>query len=195
AQASAAPSRPEQDGHAPVPAWARDRVKSALDGENPTVLTRLDGGFACIGDVQFLPGYCILITDDPEASRLSDLPRRQRLQFLADTERLGEAVERVCARRDPAFRRINVEIQGNMDGFLHAHVWPRYDWEPTEFHDHPVGRYPDERWDEQETRLGPQHEQLRAEILAELNRLIHDPAQAAATVPAQRRGPDGNGAH
>ncbi len=38
----------------------RDRLGSALRGENPTVLRRLDAGFAVIDDTQFLPGYCVL---------------------------------------------------------------------------------------------------------------------------------------
>ena len=83
-------------------AWRRDRVGSALRGENPTVLRRLTGGFAVMGDVQFLPGYSVLITDTPGADRLTDLPRPQRLAFLADVELLGEAVQNVCADRDPA---------------------------------------------------------------------------------------------
>lgn len=149
--------------------WQHDRVRSALAGQNPTVLARMDAGFAVIGDAQFLPGYCVLITDDPEASRLSDLPRERRLAFLADMERLGEAVERVCARRDSAFRRVNIEIQGNLDGFLHAHVWPRYDWEPAENLDHPVARYDDTRWNDPATRLGAQHDELRTELAAELD--------------------------
>jgi diadenosine tetraphosphate (Ap4A) HIT family hydrolase len=96
------------------------------------VLRRLSAGFAVIGDNQHLPGYCVLITDDPSADRLTDLPRERRLAFLADMDLLGEAVARVCARRDPGFRRINYEILGNLDAFLHAHVRPRYDWEPAE---------------------------------------------------------------
>ena len=74
--------------------WKRDRVGSALRGENPTVLARLDAGFAVIGDVQFLPGYCVFISDDPGADRLTDLPRERRLAFLAGAERLAEAVGR-----------------------------------------------------------------------------------------------------
>lgn len=55
--------------------WRSDRVWAALLGENPTVLRRLDAGFAVIGDVQFLPGYSVLITDTPGTDRLTDLPR------------------------------------------------------------------------------------------------------------------------
>lgn len=92
--------------------WRADRIGAALRGANPTVLRRLAEGFAVIGDVQFLPGYCVLLTDTPNAQRLTDLPRPRRLRFLADMELLGEAVERVCARHDPAFRRVNPRCAG-----------------------------------------------------------------------------------
>ncbi|GAA3545003.1 hypothetical protein GCM10022295_28680 [Streptomyces osmaniensis] len=105
--------------------WRTDRIGAALRGENPTVLRRLEAGFAVIGDVQFLPGYSVLLVDEPGVRRLSDLPRGKRLSFLSDMDRLGEAVERACLRLDPGFRRVNLEILGNTDPFLHAHVWPR----------------------------------------------------------------------
>lgn len=151
--------------------WRADRVGAALRGENPTVLRRLGAGFAVIGDVQFLPGYAVLITHTPGVDRLTDLPVVRRRQFLADAERLAEAVQTVCARRDDAFGRINLEIQGNYDRFLHAHVWPRYDWEPPERVWRPVALYPLERWRDPVTALGPQHDDLRAAIAAELDLL------------------------
>lgn len=150
--------------------WKRDRVGSALRGENPTVLTRIDAGFAVIGDVQFLPGYCVFISDDPQADRLTDLPRDRRLAFLAGAERLAEAVETVCRRRDADFRRTNLEIQGNHDAFLHAHVWPRYSWE-GELARGPVGAYDAGRWSDPATALGAGHDDLREELVAELARL------------------------
>ena len=130
---------------------------AALRGDNPTVLRRMTSGFAVIGDVQFLPGYCVLITDTPGVDRLTDLPRDRRLAFLDDLERLGEAVQTVCARRDPAFRRINLEILGNTDPFLHAHVWPRYEWEGAAVAAKPVWLYPPTEWSEPspQTALGP----------------------------------------
>ncbi|WP_159770358.1 HIT family protein [Streptomyces sp. HM190] len=151
--------------------WRRDRIGSALRGENPTVLRRLDAGFAVIGDVQFLPGYAVLLVDDPAVTRLSELPRPRRLAFLSDMERLGEAVERACVRLDPAFRRVNLEILGNTDPFLHAHVWPRYAWEPAESVGRPVWLYPPERWSDPRYALGPRHETLRAVLGEELDRL------------------------
>lgn len=154
--------------------WRLDRIGSALHGANPTVLRRLDAGFAVIGDVQFLPGYSVLLVDDPGVHRLSDLARPRRLAFLSDMDRIGEAVERACSRADPAFRRVNLEILGNTDVFLHAHVWPRFSWEPGELVGRPVWLYPRERWSDQRFALGPKHDGLRKAITAELNRLCAD---------------------
>lgn len=151
--------------------WRMDRIGAALKGENPTVLRRLTSGFAVIGDVQFLPGYSVLLVDEPAVQRLSDLPRSKRLWFLSDMDQLGEAVERACRRLDPAFRRVNLEILGNRDPFLHAHVWPRYEWEPAEMVGAPVWLYPRERWSDERFRFGPQHDVLRKAIGSELDRL------------------------
>jgi len=148
-----------------------DRIGTALRGENPTVLRRLESGFAVIGDVQFLPGYSVLLADDPGVQRLSDLPRTKRLAFLSDMDQLGEAVERACGRLDPAFRRVNLEILGNTDPFLHAHVWPRYEWEPAELAGEPVWLYPRSRWGDEQFALGPQHDVLRDAIGSELDAL------------------------
>lgn len=148
--------------------WRRDRIGSALRGENPTVLARLPGGFAVMGDVQWLPGYCVLLTDDPAVDRLTDLPRPKRLVYLESMERLGEAVEKACAEADSAFRRINLEILGNTDAILHAHIWPRYDWEPADILGRPVWLYPETHWTDPVHALGPQQESLRAAITAKL---------------------------
>lgn len=154
--------------------WREDRIGTALRGRNPTVLRRLDTGFAVIGDVQFLPGYSVLLVDESGVDRLSDLPRARRLGFLADMDRLGEAVENACRAADPAFRRVNLEILGNTDPFLHAHIWPRYEWEPPELVGKPVWLYPHERRKDPRYALGPQHDPLRAAITAELNGAHHD---------------------
>lgn len=151
--------------------WRMDRIGSALRGENPAVLRRLTAGFAVIGDVQFLPGYSVLLVDDPQVERLSDLPRDKRLAFLSDMDQLGEAVERASRRLDAAFRRVNLEILGNTDGFLHAHVWPRFEWEPTDLAGVPVWRYPRDRWTDKQFALGPRHDPLRKAIGDELDRL------------------------
>lgn len=148
--------------------WRADRIGSAHRGTNPTVLARLPAGFAVIGDVQWLPGYCLLLSDDPEATRLSDLAPSARGTYLSSVAVLAEAVERAGAEADPAFRRVNIEILGNADDYLHTHVWPRYTWEPPEVSWRPVWLYPLDRWADPATALGPQHDDLRAAITSHL---------------------------
>jgi diadenosine tetraphosphate (Ap4A) HIT family hydrolase len=177
---SVLPCRGGRDRFAPRPLgtvipmaddWRYNRIGAARRGENPTVLRELRAGYAVIGDVQFLPGYCVLLVNRTGIDRLTDLPRSERRAFLEDMEHLGEAVERTCARRDPAFRRVNLEILGNSDPYLHAHVWPRYDWEPGGLARYPVWLHPWERWTDPETLLGDRHDDLRRAITDELDRL------------------------
>ncbi|MFE3193692.1 diadenosine tetraphosphate hydrolase [Nocardia sp. NPDC059240] len=149
-----------------------DRIGSAHRGENPTVLRRLTSGFAMIGETQFLPGYSLLLTDDPSTQRLSDLPRGKRLAFLTEMDALAEAVERACRATDPAFRRVNLEILGNYEPYLHAHIWPRFDWEPADLVQGPVWLYPRENWTDPHHTLGPQHTPLQNLITEELDRTI-----------------------
>jgi diadenosine tetraphosphate (Ap4A) HIT family hydrolase len=148
--------------------WQLDRIRSALCGENPTVLARMPGGFAVIGDVQWLPGYRVLLTDRPEVTRLSDLSVLEQHDYLASMAALASAVEGACREADPGFRRVNLEILGNTDPFLHAHVWPRYEWEPAELVGRPVWLYPAERWSDPAYALGAEHDELRADIARRL---------------------------
>lgn len=134
-------------------------------------MAELDASYAVIGDVQFLPGYSLALTKRPGVERLTDLPRAERLRYLADVELVAEAVETVCRRLDPAFRRVNIEILGNTDPFLHCHIWPRYEWEPPEIVGKPVWLYDAARWQDPVTALGPQHDDLRAALTAEVLRL------------------------
>lgn len=155
--------------------WREDRVRSAIEGRNPTVLAELDASYAVIGDVQFLPGYSLALTKTPGVDRLSDLPRAERVRYLADVDLVADAVETVCRRFDSAYRRINVEILGNTDAFLHCHIWPRYEWEPEELVSKPVWLYPADRWRDPSAALGPAHDELRAALAAEV-RLRRDSA-------------------
>ncbi len=149
--------------------WRSDRIGSALRGENPTVLRRLPSAFAVMGDPQWLPGYCVLLSDDPDVDRVSALPKGKQTEYLQSMALLGSAVERACQDKDKDFLRVNLEILGNADAFLHAHVWPRYRWEPADLVKRPVWLYPVDRWADTTTALGPQHDELRAAITAHLD--------------------------
>jgi diadenosine tetraphosphate (Ap4A) HIT family hydrolase len=127
---------PAQD----LPEWKRDPIGTAERGENPTAILRMRSGFAVMGWQQFLPGYALLL-GIPKFARLEDMPRAQRAIFLEDMGLLGEAVAKVC---NPL--RMNYSIYGNTDAYVHAYVFPRYDWEPAERITRPVWQYPPEMW-------------------------------------------------
>lgn len=122
--------------------WRSDRIGSAERGENPMVLARLRSGFAVLGDTQFLPGYCLPLAC-PRAPDLGSLSLEARAAFLLDMSLLGDAVAAACG---PDRVRTNDSIYGNTDRYLHAHVFPRYAWEPDERRPYPVWQYPADRW-------------------------------------------------
>ncbi len=92
-------------------------------GESPKLVARMASGFAVMADFQYLPGYCLLLAN-PLVDQLNDLEGHRRDQYLRDMALLGDAVRGAtdCAR-------INYGTYGNLDPFLHTHVWPRYEWE------------------------------------------------------------------
>ena len=149
-------------------AWKSDRIGTARAGTNPTVLAKLPQSYAVIGDTQFLPGYCVLLVDAPGIDRLTDLPKPARLEFLESMDTLGQAVQAACGAEDPLFRRMNYEILGNTDAFLHAHLFPRYEWEAEEHVGRPVWLYDPAEFYGAGAALSARHDKLRRRIVAEL---------------------------
>ena len=151
--------------------WRQDRIGSAQRGENPLVMVRMRSGFAVIGDTQHLPGYSLLLTDDPSANHLSGLDWERRTAFLFDLSLLGEAVERAC--RPHGLRRINYEVLGNSVEFLHGHIHARYEWEAPDKIGGPVWRYAREvRNDPACAYSDEAHGELRAAITGDLKELV-----------------------
>lgn len=144
--------------------WQENRIQSAIDGSNPMVIKELTGGYAVFGDVQFLPGYCVLLPKR-EVYSLNDLTIKERTDFLVDMSLLGDAI---LASTDAI--RINYDILGNTDAYLHAHVFPRFDWEVLERKKMPVWLYDKSNWSNEETAYTPEkHDALRTKILMNLN--------------------------
>jgi diadenosine tetraphosphate (Ap4A) HIT family hydrolase len=111
------------------------RVEAARQRTNPTVICRVKSGWIVLGDVQFLPGYSLLLPD-PVVADLNSLTLTQRIDFLQDMTILGDALLAVTGAS-----RINYEILGNSEAALHAHVFPRYATEPEEKRQKPVWFY------------------------------------------------------
>ena len=129
------------------------------------LIKELKGGYAVFGDVQFLPGYCVLLPKK-EVNSLNVLTLEEREQFLSDMSILGDAIIQSCT---PI--RVNYDILGNTDNFLHAHVFPRYEWESEERKKMPVWLYDSSNWHNKETAYSPiKHDKIRNSILEYLNK-------------------------
>jgi diadenosine tetraphosphate (Ap4A) HIT family hydrolase len=100
------------------------QVIAAREGRDPKVIARLFSGWAVFGERQFVRGYALLLPD-PVVPNLNALGARERIAFLSDMSRLGDALLKVTGAL-----RINYAIFGNQEPALHAHVIPRYLDEP-----------------------------------------------------------------
>lgn len=139
--------------------WQDDRISSAINGTNPMVMSELPGGFAAFGDTQFLPGYSVLLPKREVAS-LNGLSISERTLFLTDMSLLGDAVLQATGAI-----RINYDILGNTDNFLHAHVFPRYQSEPPERLEKPVWLYSPDHWFDERYAYDPNRDgKLRGQI-------------------------------
>lgn len=126
-------------------------------------------GFAVFADNQFLPGYALLL-NYPQVEQLNELDSKRRFLFLEDMALLGEAIQRVTE-----CKRTNFAIYGNLDPFLHAHVWPRYEWEVDEYATIPPLSYPEEiRTHEDTVWDGELHGETQDQIRRMLLKLIEE---------------------
>jgi diadenosine tetraphosphate (Ap4A) HIT family hydrolase len=103
-----------------------ERVRLARAGENPFVIARLRSGWVVIGDVQPLPGYCLLLAD-PVVESLNALDEAARAAYLLDVARIGDALLQATGACC-----INYETWGNAEPALHTHITPRYLTEPED---------------------------------------------------------------
>lgn len=149
--------------------WKKDRIASAINGTNPTILVKMNSGFAVFGDTQFLPGYCVLI-GYPKATCLNDLTLKERSVFLTDMTLIGDAITQVYSPL-----RINYDILGNAEAFLHAHIFPRYSWEEQQYKVKPMWLYPSENWSLPEYQYPQEkYEAKKLELQTKLKELMED---------------------
>ena len=91
---------------------------------DPSFICQMSSGCVYLSQMQFLRGYCIL-SSEPVVASINDLLLDERSFFLLDMVKIGDAIMKVT----DAFR-INYAIMGNNQPVLHAHIVPRYMWEP-----------------------------------------------------------------
>jgi diadenosine tetraphosphate (Ap4A) HIT family hydrolase len=114
----------KNEAAAESPTAIHAQVIAARAGRDPRVIARLFSGWAVFGERQFVRGYALLLPD-PVVPTLNALGAHERIAFLSDMSRLGDALLKVTGAA-----RINYAIFGNQEPALHAHVIPRYLDEP-----------------------------------------------------------------
>ena len=98
----------------------QQRVELARKGAYPKVIGRMASGWLVVADTQPVEGYCILLAD-PVVPSVNDLHGQQRLDYLQDVVRVGDALLAVTGAA-----RINYETWCNQAPSLHTHIVPRY---------------------------------------------------------------------
>ena len=144
-----------------APAWACATCGFRL-GEPIASLAASELCF--VSDGRF-PGRCVLTLRE-HATELFEASAPARRAFAEDMGRAARAIKLAV----DAFK-MNYEILGNTDAYLHAHLFPRYDWEPADRVGHPVWLYGTEALADGAVALSARHDGLRARIVAELDRL------------------------
>lgn len=114
------------------------------------------------GERQFLRGYALLLPD-PVVPSLNALGAHERVLFLQDLARLGDAVLKVTGAE-----RINYAILGNLEPALHAHVVPRYADEPQTLRTAHPWAYD---WEAAPLFDRGAHQELAEALLKELSRM------------------------
>lgn len=134
-------------------------LELCVSGNNPTAVAKLSSGWVVFGLTQLLPGYCVLLAD-PQVGHLNDLDQGARAQFLTDMALVGDVIAAEC---QPL--RVNYEILGNELPVLHAHIRPRYEWEPEHLRRGPSAHHGREAF------ARPEHSWRLPEHLARRDRL------------------------
>ena len=138
------------------------QVVAARAGRDPRVIARLFSGWAVFGEQQFVRGYAMLLPD-PVVPNLNALGARERIAFLSDMSRLGDALLKVTGAA-----RINYAIFGNQEPALHAHVIPRYADEPEALRTAHPWAYD---WSAAAVSDRAAYQELASNLLRELTRL------------------------
>ncbi len=142
-----------------MPTLIHQRVRDCQLGNYPKTIARVKSGWVVLGDVQFLPGYCLLLPD-PVVPDLNAMNEETRKTFLLEMSQVGDAVLAVTGAT-----RINYEMLGNVEPALHAHIFPRNDEETEELKLKPVWFYD---WDKARAFDAEEDAPMMAKIREEL---------------------------
>lgn len=133
--------------------------------ERPYFVYEFDTSYVEIGKNQFWEGYCILFAKG-DYNHLTDMPLPVREAYLMEMSILGEAMLEVLGAA-----RINYNILGNSYPLVHAHLFPRYDWEDEDLRKTVVWRYDSSFFSDEAYRFDQdRHADLKERLTAAIDR-------------------------
>ena len=103
-----------------MPTAIHRQIRQIRNNELPTLVARLSSGWVVAGDVQWLPGYCVLLAD-PVVPDYNSLSEPLRAQYALDMGLVGDALLNCLGAY-----RINYETWCNLTPALHTHIVPRF---------------------------------------------------------------------
>lgn len=118
----------ETIGHQECPHCLRIRQFQAGLGEG--VVFETDSALVVVGDHQFFPGYCVVISKR-HVREMHDLPEPAALHLFSDVLHVGRVIQEAYG-----CLKMNYVSLGNVHEHLHWHVMPRYQSDP-DHRDHP----------------------------------------------------------
>ena len=103
------------------------------NGCEPKYLFDLNDCYVLDGSASHVPGYLILVYKDSSVKSSSALSLEKQISFMSTLAVLNFLIAKSIREVDDNFIRSNLEILGNLDSYLHAHIWPRFLWEVEPF--------------------------------------------------------------
>jgi diadenosine tetraphosphate (Ap4A) HIT family hydrolase len=119
-----------------------DKVRACAGGTYPGLIEEFRHSFFVVGDHQFFPGYCMVISKN-HVRDMMDLPTKLQLEIMHEVLFASRAIQL-------EFKpwKLNHASLGNQVTHIHWHIFPRYEADPDlkqhpwfhadEFHKHKI---------------------------------------------------------
>lgn len=131
----------------------------------PYFVYEFETSYVELSKSQFWEGYCILFSKE-DYHHLTDMPSAVREKYLMEMSILGEAMMEILGAA-----RINYNILGNSHPIVHAHLFPRYDWEDEDLRKTVVWKYDSSFFTDDAYRFNEEkHAGLKLELAQAIDR-------------------------
>jgi diadenosine tetraphosphate (Ap4A) HIT family hydrolase len=102
-----------------------NRINLSKEGGYSFLIHEFKHSFLYLGEHQFYPGYCVLVTKQ-HFKEMTDIPRDIRLEFFDEMTLTSKAIENVM---QPT--KMNLCSLGNVVPHMHWHYFPRFSSDPN----------------------------------------------------------------